>query len=170
MRATLLYGAGDIRVETVPDARLIEPTDALVCVSRACICGSDLWPYNEMEPAESGRPMGHEALGVVEEGGADVRTVKAGDLVIVPFAFSDGTCEFCNEGLHTSCVKGGFFGSGEMLGAQAEATGRSSSCPVAPPMPSWRSCSLTCSTAGSSPAASSTGPAAWRRCPRAIAR
>jgi threonine dehydrogenase-like Zn-dependent dehydrogenase len=116
-----MYGAGDVRVENVPDARLIEPTDALVTVSRACICGSDLWPYNLMAPAETGRPMGHEAIGVVEAVGADVRTLKAGDVVVMPFAFSDGTCDFCHEGLHTSCIHGGFFGSVEVPGAQAEA-------------------------------------------------
>jgi threonine dehydrogenase-like Zn-dependent dehydrogenase len=121
MQATILYGAGDVRVENVPDARLIEPIDALVTVSRACICGSDLWPYNLMEATETGRPMGHEAIGVVEAVGADVRTLKAGDLVVMPFAFSDGTCAFCHEGLHTSCVHGGFFGSVEIPGAQAEA-------------------------------------------------
>jgi threonine dehydrogenase-like Zn-dependent dehydrogenase len=58
MRATLMYGAGDVRVEDVPDARLIEPTDALVRVHRAAICGSDLWPYKSMEPTESGPPYG----------------------------------------------------------------------------------------------------------------
>jgi threonine dehydrogenase-like Zn-dependent dehydrogenase len=121
MRATILYGAGDVRVENVPDARLIEPTDALVAVSRACICGSDLWPYNLMEPVETGRRMGHEAIGVVEAIGAEVRTLKAGDVVVMPFAYSDGTCVFCHEGLHTSCTHGGFFGTGEVDGAQAEA-------------------------------------------------
>src|SRR5947207_2354116 len=65
MRATVLYGAGDVRIENVPDARLIEPTDALVTVSRACICGSDLWPYKLMQPGEPPRRMGHEAIGVV---------------------------------------------------------------------------------------------------------
>ena len=121
MRATIMYGAGDVRIETVPDARLIEPTDALITVGRACICGSDLWPYNLMEPAGTGRPMGHEAIGVVDAVGADVHTLKAGDVVVMPFAFSDGTCIFCHEGLQTSCVHGGFFGSEEVPGAQAEA-------------------------------------------------
>jgi threonine dehydrogenase-like Zn-dependent dehydrogenase len=116
-----MYGAGDVRVETVPDARVIEPTDALVAVTGACICGSDLWPYKTMERSETGRVMGHEAIGVVEAVGADVRTVKAGDLVVMPFAYSDGTCAFCHEGLHTSCVHGGFFGTVEIAGAQAEA-------------------------------------------------
>src|SRR5262245_1705799 len=111
MRATILYGAGDVRIERVPDARLIEPTDALVTVSRACSCGSDLWPYKLMEPARKGRRMGHEAIGVVDAVGAGVRTLKAGDIVVMPFAFSDGTCAFCREGLNTSCVHGGFFGS-----------------------------------------------------------
>src|SRR5216110_3729872 len=121
MRATVLYRAGDVRVENVPDARLIEPTDALVAVSRACICGSDLWPYQLMQPVEPPRRMGHEAIGVVEAVGADVDTLKVGDVVVMPFAYSDGTCAFCHEGLHTSCVHGGFFGTVEFPGAQAEA-------------------------------------------------
>jgi len=121
MRATVLYGAGDVRIENVPDARLIEPTDALVTVSRACICGSDLWPYKLTEPGETGRRMGHEAIGVVEAVGKGVRTLKVGDVVVMPFAFSDGTCVFCHEGLHTSCVHGGFFGTVDVPGAQAEA-------------------------------------------------
>lgn len=121
MRATVLYGAGDVRIENVPEPRLIDPTDALVAVSRACICGSDLWPYNLMEPVETGRRMGHEAIGVIEAVGADVRTLKVGDVVVMPFAYSDGTCAFCQEGLHTSCIQGGFFGTGEVDGAQAEA-------------------------------------------------
>jgi threonine dehydrogenase-like Zn-dependent dehydrogenase len=121
MRATVMYRAGDVRIENVPDASLIKPTDAVVHVTRACICGSDLWPYKSMEPSEAGVVMGHEAIGVVEEVGSDVRTVKRGDLVVMPFAWSDGTCDFCREGLHTSCVHGGFFGNPEIAGAQAEA-------------------------------------------------
>src|SRR6059036_267078 len=121
MRATVLYGAGDVRVEHVPDARLIEPTDALVTVSRACICGSDLWPYKLMKPGEPPRCMGHEAIGNVEAVGSGVSTLKVGDVVVMPFAYSDGTCAFCHEGLHTSCVHGGFFGTVELPGAQAEA-------------------------------------------------
>src|SRR2546430_5873063 len=121
MRATVMFGAGDVHIETVPDARLIEPTDALVVVTRAAICGSDLWPYKTMEYSETGRRMGHEAIGVVEAVGADVRTLKGGDVVVMPFAYSDGTCVFCREGLHTSCVHGGFFGTVDVPGAQAEA-------------------------------------------------
>jgi threonine dehydrogenase-like Zn-dependent dehydrogenase len=121
MRATVMFSAGDVRIEDVPDASIAEPTDALVRVTRACICGSDLWPYASMEPTETGRRMGHEAVGVVEEVGDDVQTVKPGDVVVMPFAFSDGTCVFCHEGLHTACLHGGFFGSGGVDGAQAEA-------------------------------------------------
>src|SRR5438034_5259142 len=121
MRATVMFGAGDVHIETVPDARLIEPTDALVVVTRAAICGSDLWPYKTMEYSETGRRMGHEAIGVVEAVGADVRSVRVGNLVVMPFAYSDGTCVFCREGLHTSCIHGGFFGTVDIPGAQAEA-------------------------------------------------
>ena len=98
MRATVMYGAGDVRVEDVPDAQLVEPTDALISVTRAAICGSDLWPYKSMEPSETGRRMGHEFIGVVEEIGGEVETVKAGDLVVSPFLWSDGTCVFLPGG------------------------------------------------------------------------
>jgi threonine dehydrogenase-like Zn-dependent dehydrogenase len=121
MRATVMYKIGDVRIENVPDPKILEPTDAILRVTRACICGSDLWPY-KLGPVANGQRMGHEAIGVVEEAGTEVRTLKAGDFVIMPFAFSDGTCAFCREALHTSCVHGGFFGSGGKAdGAQAEA-------------------------------------------------
>jgi threonine dehydrogenase-like Zn-dependent dehydrogenase len=115
-----MYGAGDVRVEDVPDARLLEPTDALVSVTRSAICGSDLWPYKSLEPSEEGRRMGHEFIGVVEEVGDAVRTLKAGDLVVTPFKWSDGTCVFCEEGLHTSCLHGGRYGL-DTDGGQGEA-------------------------------------------------
>jgi threonine dehydrogenase-like Zn-dependent dehydrogenase len=121
MRATLMYGASDVRVENVPDPMIEEPADAIIRVVRASICGSDLWPYASLEPSETGRPMGHEAIGVVEDVGADVRSSKPGDLVVMPFAFSDGTCAFCREGLHTACVHGGFFDGYGISAAQAEA-------------------------------------------------
>ena len=116
-----MYAAGDVRVEDVPDCSILEPTDAIIRVTSACICGSDLWPYGDLEPTEGGRPMGHEAIGLVEDVGADVRTVKPGDVVVMPFAFSDGTCAFCREGLHTACVHGGFFDGLATGAAQAEA-------------------------------------------------
>src|SRR5271165_5012318 len=119
MRATVMYRAGDVRIENFPDASLVDPTDAVVRVTRACICGSDLWPYKEMQPVEGGRRMGHEAIGVVEAIGAGVRNLNIGDVVVMPFAYSDGACMFCHEGLQTSCIHGGFFGM-QVPGAQAE--------------------------------------------------
>lgn len=121
MRATVMYAAHDVRIERVPDARLVEPTDALLSVTRACICGSDLWPYNSMKPSETGNRMGHEFIGRVEEVGSDVRTIRKGDLVVAPFAWSDGTCEFCQHGLQTSCLHGGFWGGTKLDGGQGEA-------------------------------------------------
>ncbi len=122
MKATVMYSAGDVRIENIPDARITEPTDALITVTRACICGSDLWPYRDMDALAGGRRMGHEAIGVVREIGTSVQTVKPGDVVVMPFAYSDGTCELCHENVPTSCVHGGFFGvGGEAGGAQAEA-------------------------------------------------
>jgi threonine dehydrogenase-like Zn-dependent dehydrogenase len=121
MRATLIYGAGDVRVEQVPDPVLKQPTDALVRVTAACICGSDLHPYHSMSPADGPARIGHEFIGVVEDTGSDVSTVQKGDLVVAPFAFSDGTCEYCREGLQTSCVHGGFWATGDVDGGQGEA-------------------------------------------------
>jgi threonine dehydrogenase-like Zn-dependent dehydrogenase len=120
MRAAVMYGAGDVRVEDVPDAHLLESTDALVRVTRAAICGSDLWPYKSMEPTESGRRMGHEFIGVVEAIGTDVRTIKTGDLVVSPFLWSDGTCILCREGLQSECLRGGRYGSDDVDGGQGE--------------------------------------------------
>jgi len=116
-----MYQAGGVRVETVPDPVLREPTDAIVRVTAACICGSDLWPYQSMPANEQGRRMGHEFIGIVEAIGSDVRTVKRGDLVVAPFAWSDGTCEFCQQGLQTSCLHGGWWGGTELDGGQGEA-------------------------------------------------
>jgi threonine dehydrogenase-like Zn-dependent dehydrogenase len=111
-----MYGAGDVRVEQLPDPVVEQPTDALVRVVRTCVCGSDLHPYHSMPASEQATPMGHEFVGVVEEVGSEVAQVKRGDLVIAPFAYFDNTCEFCREGLNTSCLHGGFFST-----AQAEA-------------------------------------------------
>lgn len=113
-------GAGDVRVENVPDPSIVAPTDAIIRVVRACICGSDLWPYNDM-PSETGQRVGREAIGVVTDTGSEVRTVKPGQVVVMPFTSSDGTCQFCHQGLNTACVHVGFFGNNGMNGAQAEA-------------------------------------------------
>lgn len=121
MRATYMYGPGDVRVIDVADPAIQAPTDAIVRVTRACVCGSDLHPYHSMRPTEAGKPMGHEFIGVVEAVGDDVATVGVGDFVIGPFAWSCGTCEFCLAGLQTSCVRGGFWGGAGIGGCQAEA-------------------------------------------------
>jgi threonine dehydrogenase-like Zn-dependent dehydrogenase len=120
MRATLIYGAGDVRVEDVPDPTLQEPTDALVRVLHACVCGSDLWPYRSMAASEQGSRMGHEFLGVVEDVGSEVSGLNAGDLVVAPFVWADNTCDFCTEGLQTSCRHGGLWGR-DGDGGQGEA-------------------------------------------------
>ncbi|MDT0610397.1 zinc-binding dehydrogenase [Streptomyces lancefieldiae] len=123
MRATLMYEAGDVRVEDVPDSVVKEPTDALVRITASCICGSDLWPYASMPSADGPVRMGHEFIGIVEETGSAVTTVKRGDLVVAPFAISDNTCAFCREDLHTSCenAQGGFWDGIPEEGGQAEA-------------------------------------------------
>ncbi len=115
MRAALMYGAGEVRVENVPDPVLVEPTDALVRVLATCVCGSDLHAYRAMPASDEGVRTGHELVGVVEETGAEVSWVKAGDLVVSAFAYADNTCALCREGLHTSCPSGGI-----LSGAQAE--------------------------------------------------
>jgi threonine dehydrogenase-like Zn-dependent dehydrogenase len=116
-----MYGAGDVRVQDAPDPVLRQPTDAVVRIVRSCVCGSDLHPYHSMPDSEQGTPVGHEFIGVVEEIGSEVSGLRCGDLVVSPFAYSDNTCEFCREGLHTSCRQGGFWASGDVGGAQAEA-------------------------------------------------
>jgi threonine dehydrogenase-like Zn-dependent dehydrogenase len=116
-----MYGAGDVRVIDAPDPSIQQPTDALVRIVRACVCGSDLHPYHGMEPSSEGVSMGHEFIGVVEEIGGEVRSLAKGDFVIAPFAYSDGTCVYCQEGLYTSCEHGGFWDAPGMGGGQAEA-------------------------------------------------
>ena len=123
MRATVMYGAGDVRIEQVPDSTIKHPTDALVRVVSACICGSDLWPYASRTAEDAPFRAGHEFLGIVEDAGSEVTTVKKGDLVVAPFAVSDGTCEYCRDGLQTSCnhPEAAFWDGMEDEGGQAEA-------------------------------------------------
>lgn len=121
MRAAVMYGAGDVRVEDRPDPKIDQPTDAIVRVVASCVCGSDLWPYASMPATDTGRPMGHEFLGVIEDTGADVRGLKAGDLVVAPFTYSDDTCDYCAKGLHISCRHGGRYGFDGVDGGQGEA-------------------------------------------------
>lgn len=119
MKATVYHGARDVRLENVPDPRIREDGDAIVRVTRAAICGSDLWFYRGVTQWTPGDRTGHEFVGVVEEAGDGVRTVRAGDYVIAPFVSSDGTCEFCRENLQTSCVHMSNFGDDEN-GGQAQ--------------------------------------------------
>jgi threonine dehydrogenase-like Zn-dependent dehydrogenase len=121
MRATFMYGPGDVRVENVPDPKIVEPTDAIVRITLACVCGSDLHPYHSMDKTDEGAPMGHEFLGIVEETGSEVRGLRRGDFVVSPFAFADNTCPICRDGFHTACPHGGWYGAGGVGGAQAEA-------------------------------------------------
>lgn len=121
MRAAVFEGPGNIRIQEVPDPEVELPTDAVVRVVSAAICGSDLWSYRGYGTRQPGSRIGHEFLGVVTDVGPDVRTVRAGDLVISPFAWSDGTCEYCLSGLPTSCVDGGVFAEPGHDGAQGEA-------------------------------------------------
>ena len=119
MKATVYHGTRDVRLETVPDPVIKDPSDAIVRVVRAAICGSDLWFYRGVTEWTPGDRTGHEFVGVVEEAGAGVKTVKPGDYVIAPFVSSDGTCEYCLDGLQTSCVHMSVFGD-EANGGQAE--------------------------------------------------
>ena len=120
MKATVYHGTRDVRLETVPDPVIKEPTDAIVRVVRAAICGSDLWFYRGVTEWTPGDRTGHEFVGIVEEAGRDVRSFKKGDYVIAPFVSSDGTCEFCHHDLQTSCVHMTNFGD-DANGGQAQA-------------------------------------------------
>ncbi len=103
MRATVIHGPGDIRFEDAPDPVIELPTDAVVRVHTSCICGSDLWPYRGEDAVEEPRTIGHECLGVVEEVGPNVREVRPGDFVVVPFDHCDNTCPACLAGVHSAC-------------------------------------------------------------------
>jgi threonine dehydrogenase-like Zn-dependent dehydrogenase len=120
MRAAVFEGPGSVVLGTRPDPTIGEPTDAVVRVVLACVCGSDLWYYRGETPHAIGS-IGHEFLGVVEEVGSDVTNVAVGDLVVAPFIYSDGTCAHCRNGSTISCVRGGTFGNGEIDGGQGEA-------------------------------------------------
>jgi len=121
MRATLYLSAGNVIVDDVPDASLSEPTDALVRVLRSCVCGSDLWSYRGIISRAERSRLGHEFIGLVEEVGSDVSTLRPGDLVVAPFKWSDNTCPACLDGIQTSCQNGGTFGAPGSDGGQGEA-------------------------------------------------
>lgn len=119
MLAAVLQGPGTVVVEQVPDPVLVDPSDAIVRVVAACVCGSDLWPYRSQKV--QARRIGHEFVGVIEEIGADVDTLRPGQLVIAPFVYSDGTCAACLDGLQTSCRRGGGWGSDDRNGHYVDA-------------------------------------------------
>ena len=114
MRATILYGPRDIRVEDRPDPTILEPTDAIITITAACVCGSDLWPYRGVQQVTEPTPMGHEYCGIVEAVGKAVRTIRPGQFVVGSFAASDNTCAHCQYGYQSSCVHREF-----LSGAQA---------------------------------------------------
>ncbi|MFE5687703.1 zinc-dependent alcohol dehydrogenase family protein [Streptomyces sp. NPDC056512] len=116
MRGVVMHTAGDVRVEEREDPKIIEPTDAIVKLTATCVCGSDLWPYRGIEPADH-TPMGHEYVGVVTEIGDEVKSVAVGDFVVGSFFASDNTCEICKAGYQSRCAHAEYVGAG---GAQAE--------------------------------------------------
>ena len=120
MRVTTIHGPGDIRIEQAPDPEIIEPTDSIVRVTHSCVCGSDLWAYRGIWETKPGQRTGHEFVGVVEEAGSGVRSLRPGDSVVAPFMWSDGACPHCERGLQSSCPAGGLWGQPGADGGQAE--------------------------------------------------
>jgi len=121
MKAAIFKGKSTIEISERPDPTIKEPTDAVVRVVLACVCGSDLWYYRGQTDYPPGSPIGHEFLGVVEHVGQSVQTIAKGDLVIAPFFYSDGTCPHCRAGITSACVRGGVWGVGGIDGGQGEA-------------------------------------------------
>jgi threonine dehydrogenase-like Zn-dependent dehydrogenase len=117
MRGAVIYGPRDVRLEEREDPAIIEPTDAIIRLSATCICGSDLWPYRGIEPVQVPAPMGHEYVGIVEEVGSAVGTIKPGQFVVGSFWASDNICEICRAGYQSSCIHRELMGT---IGTQAE--------------------------------------------------
>ena len=116
MKATVIYGSHDVRVDEVAEPALIRDTDAIVRVTAACVCGSDLWPYRGIAPTKEPHRIGHEFVGIVEQLGSAVTTLTVGDFVIAPFYYCDNTCINCRNGVSTSCLNGGYWGSEDRNG------------------------------------------------------
>lgn len=117
MKGSILYGPHDVRFEERPDPAIIEPTDVILQISAACVCGSDLWPYRGIAPVTQPTPMGHEYVGIVEEVGSEVRNIKPGQFVVGSFWASDNTCPICQAGYQSRCVDARPLGA---EGAQAQ--------------------------------------------------
>ncbi|PJJ65407.1 zinc-dependent alcohol dehydrogenase family protein [Compostimonas suwonensis] len=120
MFATIIHAERDIRFEEVPDPVLSTGDDAIVRVVAACVCGSDLWPYRGVTPTVRPHRIGHEFVGIVEQIGPEVTAVGVGDFVIAPFYVCDNTCVNCRNGVSTSCLHGGWWGSDDADGAFAD--------------------------------------------------
>jgi threonine dehydrogenase-like Zn-dependent dehydrogenase len=120
MKATILNAPRDIRVEDVPDPTIVKPTDAVVRVTAACVCGSDLWPYRGINDVTEPTRIGHEFVGIVEEVGSEVRSVRPGDFVVAPFMYSDNTCPHCRVGIQSRCSAGGFWGGNDRDGVMVD--------------------------------------------------
>ena len=117
MRGAVIYAPGDIRLEDRADPTIEHPSDAVIRMSATCVCGSDLWDYRGINPVEQPSPMGHEYVGIVEEVGSEVTSIKPGQFVIGSFFASDNTCEICQAGYQTNCIHREFVGAN---GAQAQ--------------------------------------------------
>ncbi|MER7795589.1 zinc-dependent alcohol dehydrogenase family protein [Streptomyces sp. NPDC097640] len=115
MRAAVLYGPKDVRVEERDIPKILKPTDAVIRTFATCVCGSDLWDYRGINPAKDPAPVGHEYVGIVEEVGDQVTTVRPGQFVVGSFFASDGTCLNCRNGYPSNCLNREFVG-----GCQAE--------------------------------------------------
>ena len=117
MKGAVLHGPRDIRFEERDEPRILEPSDAVIRLAAACVCGSDLWPYRGVEPITEPTPMGHEYVGVVEQVGSEVKEIKVGDFVVGSFFASDNTCEICQSGYQSHCVHAVLMGT---IGTQAQ--------------------------------------------------
>jgi threonine dehydrogenase-like Zn-dependent dehydrogenase len=115
IQGTVLYAPGDVRIVERPAPEIVEPTDAIIKISAACVCGSDLWPYRGIDAVEEPTPMGHEYCGVVERVGSSVTNVKPGQFVVGSFFASDNSCPHCRYGYQSSCEHATI-----VKGAQAE--------------------------------------------------
>ena len=164
MRGVVMYAPGDVRVEDRDDPRIEQPTDAVIRLSAACVCGSDLWPYRGIEKVEGPAPMGHEYVGVVEEVGGEVTSIEPGQFVVGSFWASDNTCEICRAGYQSACVRRVPMG---MLGSQAEylrvplADGTLVAMPEPPPaelVPSYLAASDVLGTGWFAAVAAEAGP------------
>ena len=120
MKATTIYAARDVRLEDQPDPTIQKPTDAIVKVVAACVCGSDLWYYRGDNPVKEPFRIGHEFVGIVQEVGSAVRSLHQGDFVIAPFMYSDNTCPHCRVGIQSACSAGGFWGGPDRDGLLAD--------------------------------------------------